>query len=78
MNEFARAALASGSRSCEVTRAHWPLDFACPLRNRLLAAADEDFAAAPIQGAMAQHHMDDLDRRIHKLASSGLPWINPL
>ena len=31
-----------------------------------------DFAA-PLQKAMAQHHMGDLDRRIHKLASSGLP-----
>ena len=29
--------------------------------------------AAPLQKAMAQHHMGDLDRRIHKLASSGLP-----
>ena len=31
-----------------------------------------DFAA-PLQKAMAHHHMGDLDRRIHKLASSGLP-----
>ena len=31
-----------------------------------------DFAA-PLQKAMAQHHMGDLDRRIHRLASSGLP-----
>ena len=31
-----------------------------------------DFAA-PLQTAMAHHHMGDLDRRIHKLASSGLP-----
>ena len=31
-----------------------------------------DFAA-PMQKAMAQHHMGDLDRRIHRLASSGLP-----
>ena len=31
-----------------------------------------DFAA-PLQKAMAQHHMGDLDRRIHKLASRGLP-----
>ena len=31
-----------------------------------------DFAG-PLQKAMAQHHMGDLDRRIHKLASSGLP-----
>ena len=34
-----------------------------------------DFVA-PLQKAMAQHHMGDIDRRIHKLASSGLPWIN--
>ena len=31
-----------------------------------------DFAA-PLQKAMAQHHMGDLDRKIHRLASSGLP-----
>ena len=31
-----------------------------------------DFAA-PLQKVMAQHHMGDLDRRIHKLASRGLP-----
>ena len=31
-----------------------------------------DFAA-PLQKAMAHHHMGDLDRRIHRLASSGLP-----
>ena len=31
-----------------------------------------DFAA-PLQNAMAQHHMGDLDRRSHRLASSGLP-----
>ena len=31
-----------------------------------------DFAGS-LQKAMAQHHMGDLDRRIHKLASSGLP-----
>ena len=31
-----------------------------------------DFAG-PLQKATAQHHMGDLDRRIHKLASSGLP-----
>ena len=31
-----------------------------------------DFAG-PLQKAMAHHHMGDLDRRIHKLASSGLP-----
>ena len=31
-----------------------------------------DFTA-PMQKAMAQHHMGDLDRRIHRLASSGLP-----
>ena len=29
--------------------------------------------ATPLQKAMAHHHMGDLDRRIHKLASSGLP-----
>ena len=29
--------------------------------------------AAPLQKAMAHHHLGDLDRRIHKLASSGLP-----
>ena len=27
----------------------------------------------PLQTAIAQHHMGDLDKRIHKLASSGLP-----
>ena len=31
-----------------------------------------DFAA-PLQKAMAQNHMGDLDRKIHRLASSGLP-----
>ena len=31
-----------------------------------------DFAG-PLQKAMAQHHMGGVDRRIHKLASSGLP-----
>ena len=31
-----------------------------------------DFAGS-LQKAMAQHHMGDLDRRIQKLASSGLP-----
>ena len=31
-----------------------------------------DFAA-PLQKTMAHHHMGDLDRRIHKLALSGLP-----
>ena len=31
-----------------------------------------DFVA-PLQKAIAHHHMGDLDRRIHKLASSGLP-----
>ena len=31
-----------------------------------------DFAGS-LQKAMAQHHMGDLDRRLHKLASSGLP-----
>ena len=31
-----------------------------------------DFAA-PLQKAMSHHHMGDLDRRVHKLASSGLP-----
>ena len=29
--------------------------------------------AAPLQKAMARHHIGDLDSRIHKLASSGLP-----
>ena len=29
--------------------------------------------AAPLQKAMALHHMGDLDRRIHKLASCDLP-----
>ena len=31
-----------------------------------------DFAGS-LQQAMAQHHMGDLDCRIHKFASSGLP-----
>ena len=31
-----------------------------------------DFAA-PMQKAMAQHHVGDLDREIHRLANSGLP-----
>ena len=31
-----------------------------------------DFAA-PLQKLMAQHHMGDLDKRINRLASSGLP-----
>ena len=29
--------------------------------------------AAPLQKAMAQHHVGDLDRKIHRLANSGLP-----
>ena len=31
-----------------------------------------DFAA-PLQKAMAQYHIGDLDQRIHRLASAGLP-----
>ena len=31
-----------------------------------------DFAA-PLQKAMAQHHVGDLERGIHRLANSGLP-----
>ena len=31
-----------------------------------------DFTSS-LQKAMAQHHMGDLDRRIHKLASAGWP-----
>ena len=37
------------------------------------AHSDISDFVAPLQKAMAQHHMGDLDRRIHKLASSGLP-----
>ena len=37
-----------------------------------VASHISDFAA-PLQKAMAQHHMGDLDKRINRLASSGLP-----
>ena len=37
-----------------------------------VASHISDFAA-PLQKAMAQHHMGDLDKRIHRLASTGLP-----
>ena len=37
-----------------------------------VASRISDFAA-PLQKAMVQHHMGDLDKRIHRLASSGLP-----
>ena len=42
------------------------------LERRRVQSHISDFAA-PLQKAMAHHHMGDLDRRIHKLASSGLP-----
>ena len=42
------------------------------LEKRRVQSHLSDFAA-PLQKAMAQHHMGDLDRRIQKLVSSGLP-----
>ena len=42
------------------------------LEKQRVASHISDFAA-PLQKAMAQHHMGDLDKRINRLASSGLP-----
>ena len=42
------------------------------LEKQRLQSHISDFTSS-LQKAMAQHHMGDLDRRIHKLASSGLP-----
>ena len=42
------------------------------LEKQRIASHISDFAA-PLQKAMAQHHMGDLDKRINRLASSGLP-----
>ena len=42
------------------------------LERRRVQSHISDFAA-PLQKEMARLHMGDLDRRIHKLASSGLP-----
>ena len=42
------------------------------LEKQRVASHISDFAA-PLQKAMAQHHMGDLDKRIHRLASTGLP-----
>ena len=41
-------------------------------RQQRVASHTSDFAA-PLQKATAQHHMVDLDKRIHRLASAGLP-----
>ena len=42
------------------------------LEKQRIASHISNFAA-PMQKAMALHHMGDLDKRINRLASSGLP-----
>ena len=42
------------------------------LEKQRLQSHISDFTSS-LQKAMAQHHMGDLDRKIHKLASRGLP-----